>query len=103
MSQRESKLSRKIMAGLRAEGWFCYKNHGSEYTMAGLPDIVACVEGYFVGLEVKMPESRDNVSATQQHVHSLIEHSGGSCFVVTGVKEAVRVCRDVLVSKQASS
>lgn len=81
------------MDALRAEGVFCYKNHGSEYTMAGLPDITACVDGLFVGLEVKHPETRDNVSARQKRVHDLIARSGGEVFVVCSVAEAVEKIR----------
>jgi hypothetical protein len=50
MAQAESKLSRDIMCALRLEGWFCFKVHGSEHMMAGLPDIVVCANGYFIGL-----------------------------------------------------
>ena len=41
MSQPEAKLSREIMKTLRLKGYFVFKVHGSEYMMAGLPDIIA--------------------------------------------------------------
>lgn len=96
MAQGESKLSREIMLDLRAEGWFCFKVHGSEHMMAGLPDIIVCAEGYFFGIETKMPGKRGNTSARQDYVHGLIEASGGSAFVVTSRLEAVRVIRTEL-------
>ena len=34
---------------------FCWKTHGGMYDTAGIPDIIACVDGRFVGLEVKQP------------------------------------------------
>lgn len=96
MSQPESKLSRKIMEALRLEGYFCFKVHGSEFMMAGLPDIIVCAEGLFIGLETKMPSERNNVSARQQYVHELIRSSLGFVFVVCSPHEAVEQVKEVL-------
>lgn len=85
------------MEALRLEGYFCYKAHGSEYTMAGLPDIIVCAEGLFVGLEVKLPHTRDDVSAIQTRVHEAIRTAGGKVEVVTGVEEALRVVENLVV------
>lgn len=91
MAQRESKLSRKIMDTLRREGWFCFKVHGSEYMMAGLPDIIVCAEGLFIGLETKNPDTRGDVSPRQIYVHSLIRQSVGVAAVVCSPAEALVV------------
>lgn len=96
MAQRESKLSRRIMDSLRAEGYFCFKVHGSEYMMAGLPDIIVCAEGLFVGLETKNPDTRDDVSPRQRYVHSLIGNARGTARVVTSPAEALEVVRRVI-------
>lgn len=87
--QRESKLSQDIMLALRSEGYFCFKVHGSEYMMAGLPDIIVCAQGVFVGLETKNPDKRDNTSAIQDRVHGLIRQAEGYCSVVTSPHEAI--------------
>lgn len=99
MSQAESNLSRRIMKRLRAEGYFCFKVHGSEYMMAGLPDIMVCAEGYFIGLETKMPEKRGNTSPTQRLVHTKIEHAGGIARVVCSPQEALDVVQEALIAK----
>lgn len=96
MTQAESKLSRKIMDALRADGHFCFKVHGSEFMMAGLPDIVVCAKGRFIGLETKLPSTRGNVSPRQAYVHSLIERSEGVAEVVCSPAEALRVVRRAL-------
>lgn len=104
MSQPESKLSRDIMAALRARGIFCFKIHGGPTMMAGLPDIIACVRvtaqvdygthvddaylGLFVGFETKTPTGGDP-SAIQQHVHFKIGQASGRVFVVRSVQDAV--------------
>lgn len=100
MSQPEAKLSRKIMEALRAEGYFCFKVHGSEYMMAGLPDIIVCAEGRFIGLETKMPQSRENVSPRQRIVHTQIEHAGGVARVVCSPAEAISVIEEVLIAAE---
>lgn len=100
MAQRESRLSRKIMNALRAKGYFCFKVHGSEFMMAGLPDIIVCAEGLFIGLETKNPESRSNVSPKQSYVHSLIENAGGSAIVVCSESEALEAIASVLAANR---
>jgi Holliday junction resolvase len=87
--QRESKLSGRILTALRANGVFCFKVHGSEHMMAGLPDIVACVEGQFLGLEIKLPGEEKATSPRQDWVHGLIRQAQGRVEVVTSVQEAL--------------
>lgn len=96
MSQAESKLSRKIMTAVRGAGYFCFKVHGSEYMMAGLPDIIVCADGHFIGLETKMPNERKNTSARQEYVHDLINAAKGTAVVVCSASEALRVIADVI-------
>ena len=96
MAQPESKLSRKIMDAIRLQGHFCFKVHGSEFMMAGLPDIIVCAKGYFIGLETKLPGSRGNVSPRQHYVHSQIDNAGGVARVVCSVPEALAVIDEVL-------
>ena len=96
MAQAESKLSRKIMAALRLKGYFCFKVHGSEFMMSGLPDIIVCAEGLFIGLETKLPSTRGNVSPRQVYVHSLINAAEGTALVVCSPDEALGAVQKVL-------
>ena len=96
MCQPESKLSRRIMEKLRANGYFVFKVHGSEFMMSGLPDLIVCAEGKFIGLETKLPSTRNNVSPRQSLVHSQIQHAGGHASVVCSPDEAVRRVEEVL-------
>jgi Holliday junction resolvase len=90
-TQRESRISGDIMDALRAEGVFCFKIQGGPTMMVGLPDIIACVDGMFLGLETKVPEKRSNVSVRQKYVHGLIRAAGGRVEVVCGVQEALGI------------
>lgn len=76
------------MKKLRSQGIFCFKVHGSALMMAGLTDIIACVEGHFVGIETKVPEKRANVSEVQKQVHTMMQAAGGEVLVVCGATEA---------------
>ena len=95
MSQRESKLSREIMTKLRLEGAFCFKVHGSEFMMAGLPDIIGVYRGYFFAFETKMPTDRGNTSPRQVRVHELIRAAGGLCRVICSAAEALRYLSEI--------
>jgi hypothetical protein len=91
MTQREHKISTSILAALRRQGIFCFKVWGNEIQMAGLPDILACVDGLFIGFETKVPEQRDNLSPRQVYVKEQIERSKGQVFVVCGAQEAINI------------
>jgi len=95
------------MAMIKARGGYAVKFHGGPMTEAGTPDILACIpvlareegwgstpivierRGLFVGIETKMPDKRDNVSAIQKHRHDQIRAAGGVVIVATSVQEAV--------------
>lgn len=90
-TQPESRLQRKIQNAIKAEGYFVFKVHGSEFMMAGLPDLIVCAQGYFIGLEVKLPSTRNNTSARQDYVLDLINKAGGKAVVVCSPEEAIDV------------
>lgn len=93
--QREARLSQQIMNALRAQGVFCFKVHGNEHMMSGLPDIIACVDGMFLGLETKHPETRSHTSPRQDFVHNMIRLAAGQCHVVCSVTEALEVVQEL--------
>lgn len=95
MGQRESRLSKKIQLALRQHGVFCFKVWGNEHMMAGLPDLICCVRGRFVGLEVKLPENREGVSKKQELVGDRITAAGGHWSVVCSVREALALVDDL--------
>lgn len=83
------------MKELRSQGIFCFKVHGSPHMMAGLPDIIACVEGRFVGMETKVPENVDGATMIQLHRHAEIRKSGGTAEVVISVADALALVAKV--------
>lgn len=89
MTQPESRLQRKIQEALKRSGAFVFKVHGGEHMMSGLPDLVICYRGVFIGLEVKMPGGK--VSPIQRLRHKQIREARGVCHVVYGVDDALAV------------
>lgn len=58
MRKRETRIVKKLVTKLKehyGDEAFGYKVHGSPYQMRGLPDLVYCIRGRYVGIEVKVP------------------------------------------------
>lgn len=83
------------MQQLEKQGIFCFKVHGGPMMMAGLPDVIACVEGKFIGFETKMPDGK-NPTQIQLFVHEKIRKSGGEVFVVRSVEQALARVSELL-------
>ena len=56
---KEKNFEDRIKDFLKEENcWFIKYWGGGDFTKAGTPDILACVNGYFVAVEVKAPNGR---------------------------------------------
>lgn len=89
------------MDALRLDGHFCFKVHGSEFMMAGLPDIICCAGGLFIGLETKNPDGGDP-TPVQKLRHEQIKAAGGTAVPVRSVAQARSAVRAALASKAAA-
>ena len=85
----EKKVENQIKRYLDSLGAYHVKIHGSAYMPAGTPDILACVRGTFVGIEVKKPKG-GVVSALQKLKIKQIRNAGGVALVATSVEEVER-------------
>lgn len=97
---KESKVQSDIINYLRSEGYYVYKNAASQYTEPGRPDLVACINGRFVGLEIKRPGKIKNLSEAQKIVSHKITEAGGIWRVVDNldeVKHLVEFIRTVFI------
>lgn len=85
----ETRIVKKIKEALGEAfpGAYFRKIHGNPYQHAGIPDLVGCVQGRFVGLEVKTTNGR--VSEIQRLEGIEIIKSGGIYGVVTDAQEAI--------------
>lgn len=93
----EKKVETSIKQYLDKIGTYYVKIHGSEYVPAGTPDILCCVKGRFVAIEVKKPKG-GRVSALQKLKLKLIEEAGGVSIVAKDVSDVQeRLKRERLV------
>lgn len=84
--QPERRLVQKIQAYLEAQGARPFKIHGDDsYQEAGIPDLLVCYRGRFIGLEVKLLGNAP--SPLQEKVLREIKASGGIAAVVTSVEQ----------------
>lgn len=91
MAQPEAKLTGKIIDAMRKRGAFVAKVHGGMYQTSGLPDIVACHRGWFVGLEVKRPGRESTVTTLQAKTLDAIDKAQGISAVVSSVEQASHI------------
>lgn len=96
--QPEAKIGRKIRQYIEESGGFVFKVHGGPQMMAGLPDLIACIQGLFVGIEVKQPGQ--NPTARQVFVHRMIQRSGGHVVVAHSVEEAASFIEDLFTAPE---
>jgi len=87
----ESRIVKKIREKLleKYPGAYLRKIHGNQYQHAGIPDLVGCIEGYFVGLEVKTANGR--LSEIQKIESLEITKSEGIYGCVIDAEEALEV------------
>ena len=86
---REKAIEDKIKEYLFQKGIYHFKVHGSKFMPAGIPDIICCVEGWFLGIEVKRPGAK-NEQSEQQKVHERnINKSKGTYLLVDSLEEVV--------------
>lgn len=83
---KEAEIVKAIMTYLKTvPGCFCWKEHGGMYGTAGIPDIIACINGNFFGFEVKT--GRGKPTRLQEAVIRKINAAGGTALVVRTVEE----------------
>ena len=74
-------LERDIVAAIKryltslGSDVFFWKEHAGAYSTAGIPDIICCYKGRFLGLEVKLPGGR--LTELQKRALEKINRAGG--------------------------
>ena len=80
MGQAENNITKRIKDFLKSKDIWHVKYFANAFTSVGVPDILACVKGYFVGIEVKT--DKGVLSEIQKYQGKQIQKSGGLWFVV---------------------
>ena len=83
----ESTLTRKIVSYLESFGCLCIKYHASQFTPAGIPDLIVIRGGVTVWLEIKTATGR--LSKIQVHRHLQMRRYGSLIATVRSPEEAL--------------
>jgi hypothetical protein len=95
----ESRLQLKIQKAIRAKWPRAYvrKIHGSEFQSGGMADLLVCIDGFFIMIEVKMPgEKPSDLQIADGHE---VHHAGGLWFTTDSVAEAIIEINNYLYAK----
>ena len=72
---------------------FAWKEHGGIYGTAGVPDIIACVNGRFVAFEVKTETGK--LTKLQEITIDKIRNAKGQAFKVTSATEVAAILKQL--------
>ncbi|MEG1013689.1 MAG: VRR-NUC domain-containing protein [Clostridia bacterium] len=81
---------KKYLTSLGSDVFF-WKEHGGAYSTAGIPDIICCYKGRFLGLEAKLPSGR--LTELQKRALDKISRAGGIARRVESVDDVRAVIR----------
>lgn len=77
----EKRVKKAIKAWLDAQGFYHFSPVGGPFTVHGVPDIIVCAKGRFIGIECKAPGKEENTTSNQKDHISRIQACEGLAFV----------------------
>jgi penicillin-binding protein-related factor A (putative recombinase) len=77
------------MIYLRNRGGFWIKVHGGPFQSRGIPDIIGCYKGQFIGFEAKKPASKPKLTHLQAYTLNQIKAAGGHTTMIQSLKEVI--------------
>lgn len=90
---KEKAVENKIKKWLKDKGYWFFKVHGSIFQPSGIPDILACVNGKFVAIEVKRTKG-GVVSPLQKAQIQKIKENGGIAGVASTMEEFLEILKE---------
>lgn len=74
--------------------WY-FKTHGSRFQTAGIPDIIGCFWGVFVGIELKANKPTAKLSRLQSAIAISISKAHGRFYIVWNIDTFNEAIKDV--------
>lgn len=96
---QEKIFENKIKKYIKDNGGYCVKYFGCNYSTSGTPDILACIHGHFLAIEVK--GYRGIPSELQLYKIKQIREAGGFAYVAypTGWERLKDIIDGLLIDK----
>ena len=90
---KENDIVKAIFKYLKTVPYcFAWKEHGGMYGTAGIPDIIACINGKFYAFEVKTAIGK--TTALQDATIRKIKNCGGYAGIVRSEEDVKRILQD---------
>ena len=96
---KEKSFENKVKAYLKSIGAYFIKTHGDRFSRVGTPDIIACVNGHFVAVEVKAENGKP--SELQIYHIEQINIAGGYADILypKDFEDFKKICENLLTSQ----
>lgn len=93
--QPEARIVKRIQKRIEKRGGRCFKIHGGDnpFQEVGIPDLLVCYRGTFLGLEVKQPG--EEPSLKQRKILREIDAAGGIAAIIVSVEEADSILDEI--------
>ena len=89
---REKVIENNIKKYLKDKGAYCVKYFGNAFSQVGVPDLLVCYKGKFLGIEVKNEKGK---TSQLQNINILnIRKAGGISFVARSVEDV----REIIIA-----
>lgn len=92
MFKTEKELQDAIIEYLERNGFYVYRAMGNAMAAKGTPDILCCIHGVFVGIELKLEHhGKYGLTKPQEVRLRQIQKAGGLGFCVTSIEEVEEI------------
>ena len=88
----EGRVKEQVKRWLKARGVWFFMPVSNGMGAHGIPDLICCWRGAFIGIECKAPGKRGNVSELQKMQIAGIRTAGGVALVVDDASQLEEIC-----------
>lgn len=95
----EKDLQKRVIEFLRKANIFCYHPRETKKGTDGIPDLICCVKGLFLAIELKNPKyskPEAKLRKEQLRIKEQIEKAGGCYLVSNNFEEIVNVVNFII-------
>lgn len=91
----ESQLTSKVKNYVKSKGAYVEKIFGGGFQASGIPDLIACYNGLFIGIELKSPTGKGRASDVQKIKIKRIRDAGGIAFITDNLEDVKEVFENI--------
>ena len=100
MSTPEGRVKAQVKDWLTAQGIWHFSPVSNGMGRHGIPDLICCAGGLFLGIECKAPGKKGTVTPLQRRELARIDQAGGIALVVDDASELPHLLGDLLRAGQ---